>query len=77
MANKDMFEGYCDGLDLDSPEPNENRSASYRHGFECARSDRARVPAFGSAVNARLMAEKAEARDAARLTPSCDKEMGR
>lgn len=39
-ANADMVEGYCDGLNLDNPEPSGNRSHSYRHGFLSGRSDR-------------------------------------
>jgi hypothetical protein len=43
-ANDDMVEGYRDGLDLNSPEPSGNRSASYRHGFLNGRADRAGKP---------------------------------
>lgn len=43
-ANDEMVEGYIDGLHLDMPEPSENRSASYRHGFANARDDRAGQP---------------------------------
>lgn len=39
-ANAEMVEGYMDGLDLSSPEPSANRSASYRHGFANGRDDR-------------------------------------
>jgi hypothetical protein len=40
-ANDEMVQGYRDGFDLNSPEPSENRSASYRHGFANGRADRA------------------------------------
>lgn len=43
-ANDQMVEGYRDGLDLDSPEPSANRSASYRHGFANGRDDRRGKP---------------------------------
>jgi hypothetical protein len=43
-ANDEMVQGYMDGLDLDSPEPSANRSASYRHGFANGRDDRRGKP---------------------------------
>jgi hypothetical protein len=43
-ANPEMVEGYLDGLDAASPEPSENRSRSYRHGFANGRDDLARKP---------------------------------
>ena len=43
-ANPDMVQGYIDGMDLDAPEPSENRSASYRHGFANGRDDRSGKP---------------------------------
>lgn len=43
-ANDEMVQGYLDGWDLDNPEPSENRSYSYRHGFANARDDRAGKP---------------------------------
>lgn len=39
-ANAEMIAGYIDGFDLNSPEPSENRSASYRHGFKNGRADK-------------------------------------
>jgi len=39
-ANTEMVEGFMDGYDLSAPEPSSNRSASYRHGFMCARIDK-------------------------------------
>lgn len=38
-ANQEMIDGYLDGRDINSPEPSENRSRSYRHGFLAGRSD--------------------------------------
>jgi hypothetical protein len=43
-ANSEMIEGYMDGLDLSSPEPSDNRSHSYRHGFANGRDDRRGKP---------------------------------
>jgi hypothetical protein len=43
-ANPEMVEGYLDGLDSSSPEPSENRSRSYRHGFANGRDDLAHKP---------------------------------
>ena len=39
LANDEMVEGFRDGYDLNAPEPNENRSNSYRHGFKAGRND--------------------------------------
>lgn len=39
-ANSEMIDGYKDGLDLSNPEPSENRSYSYRHGFNAGRNDK-------------------------------------
>lgn len=44
-ANDDMVGGYRDGFDRNSPEPSDNRSRSYRHGFRNGRADRAHTPA--------------------------------
>ncbi len=43
-ANEEMVQGYLDGWDLDNPEPSDNRSWSYRHGFANARDDRRGKP---------------------------------
>ena len=43
-ANQEMVDGYMDGLDLSSPEPSDNRSQSYRHGFANGRDDRRGKP---------------------------------
>lgn len=60
----EMLEGYQDGRDVANPEPSENRSHSYRHGFAVGRADRAKQPAFGNAANARRLADEAEQKDA-------------
>ena len=39
-ANEEMVQGYMDGYDLDAPEPSENRSYSYRHGFAVGRAEK-------------------------------------
>ena len=39
-ANDEMVQGYCDGFELDVPDPSSNRSRSYRHGFENGRADK-------------------------------------
>jgi hypothetical protein len=59
----EMLHGYLDGLDPDSPEPNANRSHSYRHGFANGRDDR-RGDSRASAAALRLMAEEARQKDA-------------
>lgn len=63
-ANDEMVAGYLDGLDLSSPEPSDNRSHSYRHGFANGRDDRARKPR-ASAVKLRELADLAMAKDEA------------
>ncbi len=39
-ANDEMVVGYLDGFNLENPEPSENRSESYRHGFANGRADK-------------------------------------
>lgn len=63
MTCDDMVQGYLDGLDLDNPEPSENRSFSYRHGFANGRDDRYGKPR-ASAIVLIKMAEEAERKDA-------------
>jgi len=63
-AKLEMVEGYMDGGDPNAPEPSENRSYSYRHGFAVGRADMAGKPAFGRADVARELAASAEAKDA-------------
>jgi len=43
-SEDEMLEGYLDAHDPNAPEPSENRSASYRHGFRNGRDDLARRP---------------------------------
>ncbi len=38
-ANDEMVQGFRDGYDLDAPEPGDNHSHSYRHGFKAGRND--------------------------------------
>lgn len=46
-ANADMVEGYRDGYDLNCPEPSENRSQSYKHGFMVGRTEKLGKPTKG------------------------------
>lgn len=39
-ASEEMIQGFRDGYDLDAPEPSDNRSHSYRHGFKAGRNDK-------------------------------------
>lgn len=64
-ANQDMIDGFLDGYDLEAPEPSANRSASYRHGFQNGRDDRAGTPR-ASAEALRRMADEAMTQDDAR-----------
>jgi hypothetical protein len=61
--NDDMYEGYRDGFNLDSPEPSSNRSVSYRHGFANGRDDRRGKPR-DTAENLRNLAVGAAQLDA-------------
>jgi hypothetical protein len=65
-ANDEMVQGYLDGLDLTSPPPSMNRSASYQHGWMNGRDDRAKKPR-DSAGNLRRIADAAMAEDDERL----------
>ena len=58
----EMTEGYLDGMDLTSPQPSDNRTASYRHGFENGRDDRRGKPR-DSCENLRLKANLAIEQD--------------
>lgn len=63
-AEADMLQGYVDGLAGD-PEPGQNRSGSYRHGWLNGRDDRAHNPrAFTGTL--RELAETAIASDTRR-----------
>jgi hypothetical protein len=59
LANDEMVQGFMDGYDLTAPEPSSNRSASYRHGFMCARIDKGIVPHQGPADHLRKLADAA------------------
>lgn len=63
-ANAEMVEGFMDGYDLTAPEPSANRSASYRHGFMCARIDKGLVQHQGPADYLRKLADEAMDADA-------------
>lgn len=57
-SQRDMVEGYFDGRIADNPEPSENRSHCYRHGFANGRDDlRGKPRASGQEI--REMAELA------------------
>lgn len=56
-----QVEGYMDGLDPNSPEPSDNRSHTYRHGFRMGRNDLARTPGDGAAKHRDQAAEAARA----------------
>lgn len=60
--NREMVEGYMDGLDPDAPKPSANRSASYRHGFANGRDDLRKRPR-DTAANLRAKAARADATD--------------
>jgi hypothetical protein len=60
MSDDEMMRGYMDGRDHASPEPNANRSHSYRHGFANGRDDLNRKP---RATAHMLRQEAAEAMD--------------
>lgn len=49
-AEREMYEGYRDGRNPDSPEPSDNRSRAYRHGFQSGRDDLNRRPSAPYAV---------------------------
>ncbi len=68
IANDEMVQGFRDGCDLNAPEPSDNRSHSYHHGFKAGRNDKLpndQKPFGGmSADEVRRMADEAMARDA-------------
>lgn len=63
--NNEMYEGYRDGLNPDSPKPSNNRSASYLHGFANGRDDLLKRPR-ATAQLLREAAMEAEKLDRAR-----------
>jgi hypothetical protein len=50
QAEDEMVEGYRDGRDPDAPEPSDNRSRAYRHGFQSGRDDLSGKPSAPFAV---------------------------
>lgn len=60
FADDEVFAGYCDGLDPDSPEPSDNRTPAYRHGWRNGRDDRAGLP---RATASTLRKEAAQAKE--------------
>jgi hypothetical protein len=64
-ANADMIEGFKDGYDRDCPDPSDNRSRSYRHGFLCGRADINGKTAFASFADSCRAADLAMALDGA------------
>lgn len=56
-AQDEMVEGYMDGRDGDAPQPPDNRSRAYKHGFQSGRDDLARLPSAPYAVR-RAQAEE-------------------
>jgi len=63
---KEMVDGYLDGGKPQIPEPSDNRSASYRHGFANGRDDLNRSPRAYT-VTLRQWAEEALQSDKSRL----------
>lgn len=68
-ANAEMIQGFLDGYDPNNPEPSENRSHSYRHGFRAGRNDIRKnaedAPFYGLTVDEiRRMADEAMEKDA-------------
>ncbi len=63
ISDAECMAGYMDGLDATCPEPSANRTASYRHGFACARADIGGRPAFDGADAARAAFKEARAND--------------
>lgn len=68
-ANEEMIEGYLDGFEPSSPEPSDNRSRSYRHGFANGRDDLSRKPrsSYSALLQAAAEAMEADAND--RIVP--------
>ncbi len=56
-AEDEMVEGYLDGRDGDAPQPSDNRSRAYKHGFQSGRDDLARKPSAPFAVRLALAEE--------------------
>jgi hypothetical protein len=62
MSDDEFVAGYRDGRDPASPEPNGNRSHSYRHSFAVGRAERAGKPI--DAATSRNAADVAALKDA-------------
>lgn len=62
-ANTEMVQGYMDGYDLSAPDPSDNRSHSYRHGFMVGRSEKARGRAAAPWATLLELSEEAMAKD--------------
>lgn len=62
-ANAEMVLGYREGFNLDNPEPSENRSHSYRHGFEVGRADKMGRTPSGTFEQVIARAEEAMRKD--------------
>lgn len=56
---QEMFDGYIDGLDPNSPDPSDNRSHSYKHGFANGRDDMAGKGPRAIAAKLRVLAKEA------------------
>lgn len=66
-ANGEMIRGFMDGYDLTSPEPSSNRTASYRHGFMCARIDKSQIASPGYETLNRMANEAMDSDNIAEL----------
>lgn len=62
-ANDEIISGYLDGHDLNNPEPSDNRSHSYRHGFAVARHEKLHNEPLDCADALREKADAAMDRD--------------
>jgi hypothetical protein len=64
-AEDEMVLGFMDGYDRNAPQPSENRSRSYRHGFANGRRDIGMLEDGMCAAELREMAEECIGMDAA------------
>ena len=62
FGEREMAEGFMDGYNPDAPEPSDNRSASYRHGFRSAQADHGK-PRTESFAATRAAADRAITED--------------
>jgi len=60
--DKEFMDGYFDGLDLTSPEPNNNRHVAYKHSFYVGRAEIAgkHLPASVSRARAKMIEDSIE-----------------